>query len=129
MPRPTCGMDTRKPCPSKGKAVEQFSKTFITPVGELLLTTSRDSVLGLVWKKEPVADTEYCPLLREAGKQLKEYFAGNRKDFDLPMELNGTPFQKRVWKELQNIPFGKTWSYRDLAERTGSPGAVRAVGT
>ena len=60
--------------------------------------------------------------------QLKSYFAGERKAFDLPLVLEGTTFQERVWTALQNIPYGETVSYKVLAERVGSPKAVRAVG-
>jgi methylated-DNA-[protein]-cysteine S-methyltransferase len=68
-------------------------------------------------------------LLLRAETQLGEYFRGSRKRFDLPLDLRGTAFQRKVWAELGKIPFGATWSYRELAERIGNPGAVRAVGT
>lgn len=61
-------------------------------------------------------------------KQLAEYFAGDRKTFDLPMEFNGTDFQKRVWQALCKIPYGETRSYKEIAEAVGSPKAFRAVG-
>lgn len=61
-------------------------------------------------------------------RQLGEYFAGTRKTFDLPMAPEGTPFQKRVWKELVRVPYGETISYAELAKRVGSKGAARAVG-
>jgi len=60
--------------------------------------------------------------------QLQEYFAGKRKTFDLTLIPAGTSFQKAVWQELQNIPYGETISYKTLAERIGNPKAVRAVG-
>ena len=60
--------------------------------------------------------------------QLKEYFNGIRKSFDLPFEMHGTEFQKKVWNELRNIPYGETRSYKDIAEKIGNPKAVRAVG-
>jgi methylated-DNA-[protein]-cysteine S-methyltransferase len=60
--------------------------------------------------------------------QLKSYFAGERKAFDLPLVLEGTEFQKKVWTALQDIPYGETVSYKALAQRVGSPKAVRAVG-
>lgn len=66
--------------------------------------------------------------MREALLQFRFYFAGDLRTFDLPLEMNGTAFQQRVWKELRNIPYGETWSYRRLAEQIGSPQAVRAVG-
>ena len=67
-------------------------------------------------------------LTEKAIMQIKEYFSGIRKSFDLPLELNGTEFQKKVWNELCNIPYGETRSYKDIAEKIGNPKAVRAVG-
>lgn len=64
----------------------------------------------------------------EAIRQLTAYFAGERTGFDLPLRLEGTPFQRRVWEELRRIPYGRTVSYGELAERLGAPGAARAVG-
>ena len=61
-------------------------------------------------------------------EQLAEYFAGQRRQFDVPIELAGTPFQRRVWQELLQIPFGTTISYAQLAGRVGRPTASRAVG-
>jgi methylated-DNA-[protein]-cysteine S-methyltransferase len=63
-----------------------------------------------------------------AREQLAEYFAGERRDFDLPLAPEGTPFQQRVWSALRDIPYGETRSYGELAEQIGRPGAARAVG-
>ncbi len=68
------------------------------------------------------------PILRQARVQLLDYFAGRRTGFDLVLRPVGTPFQLKVWQTLANIPYGETWSYRDLARRVGNPAAVRAVG-
>lgn len=70
----------------------------------------------------------HADLLREACRQLDEYFRGERKQFDLPLGYKGTPFQESVWRELQNIPYGETRSYEDIAVGIGNPRAVRAVG-
>jgi methylated-DNA-[protein]-cysteine S-methyltransferase len=67
-------------------------------------------------------------LLTETTRQLRAYFAGDLRDFDLPLDMQGTPFQKRVWDELLNIPYGKTRSYMQVAVAVGAPQAVRAVG-
>ena len=67
-------------------------------------------------------------LLRDAIRQLREYFRGQRQSFSLPLAPPGTPFQQRVWRELQRIPFGTTLTYRELARRLGMPHAARAVG-
>ncbi len=64
----------------------------------------------------------------EAARQLAEYFAGDRTEFDLELRMAGTPFQRKVWAALREIPYGETESYGELAERIGEPGSARAVG-
>jgi methylated-DNA-[protein]-cysteine S-methyltransferase len=76
----------------------------------------------------PKTAAQHPELFRATIQQLAEYFEGRRTDFDLPLDLSGTPFQLRVWAELQRIPYGETISYSELAARVGSPGAFRAVG-
>jgi methylated-DNA-[protein]-cysteine S-methyltransferase len=68
------------------------------------------------------------PLLRDAARQLKLYFERRLKDFDVPLEMNGTPFQRKVWNMLLEIPYGEVISYAQLADRVGSPRGFRAVG-
>jgi methylated-DNA-[protein]-cysteine S-methyltransferase len=68
------------------------------------------------------------PVLERACAQLREYFDGTRRTFELPLSPHGTPFQREVWTALAAIPYGDTWSYRDLAARVGRPAAMRAVG-
>ncbi len=67
-------------------------------------------------------------VLGETVRQLDAYFAGELKEFDLELTLDGTPFQRGVWAQLQQIPYGETWTYGELAERLGNPAASRAVG-
>lgn len=67
-------------------------------------------------------------LSERAATQLTEYFSSKRKDFDLPLEPQGTEFRKKVWSALMEIPYGETRSYKDIAERIGNPKACRAVG-
>ncbi|MBQ4132956.1 MAG: methylated-DNA--[Desulfovibrionaceae bacterium] len=74
------------------------------------------------------AGSPLFPLLKSAAAQLEEYFTGRRRQFDLPLNPRGSNFQQRVWRALQNIPYGETRSYRDIAEAAGAPGAFRAVG-
>ena len=93
--------------------MKHFMKTVVTPLGDLVMAATETSILALAWKKE----------------QLREYFRGDRKQFELPLDFAGTDFQKRVWTELGRIPFGKTWSYQELARKVENPCAVRAVGT
>lgn len=68
------------------------------------------------------------PLLKEAARQMKEYFFGDRKQFDLPLSLTGTPFQRADWAALQTIPYGQTRCYQEIAGQLGNPKACRAVG-
>ena len=108
---------------------------FESPIGRLLLTTDGTALTGLYmepsrtaqstegWMNDPTAGP-----LAEAVRQLSEYFAGRRREFDLPLRLNGTAFQQRVWRELTEIPYGETWSYGQLAKRIDKPSASRAVG-
>ena len=67
-------------------------------------------------------------LIKKTYSQLKEYFAGNRKIFDIPISANGTEFQIKVWEELQKIPYGKIRTYKEIAENIGNKNASRAVG-
>ncbi len=68
------------------------------------------------------------PLSQEAARQLNEYLSGTRQAFDLPLAPSGTPFQRKVWNALLEIPYGDTWTYGQLATHIGHPGAARAVG-
>ncbi len=68
------------------------------------------------------------PLIKEAFRQLEEYFEGKRRDFDLPLAPIGTPFQQKVWQVLQTIPYGETRTYKQIAEQVGNPLGCRAVG-
>ncbi|MGA2737785.1 MAG: methylated-DNA--[protein]-cysteine S-methyltransferase [Bryobacteraceae bacterium] len=77
----------------------------------------------------PGRECQTNPLLRQAIEQLRAYFAGELRDFTLTLDLQGTEFQRRVWRELQNIPYGETRSYSFVANTIGTPKAVRAVGS
>ena len=72
--------------------------------------------------------TSQDPLLQETRRQLKAYFSGQQQEFSLPLSLDGTDFQIRVWETLISIPYGSTWSYKELASAIGNPAACRAVG-
>jgi len=105
-----------------------------SPIGELLLVGDHHALHGLFmqdgrtratlnpdWKHAPAA-------FAAARTQLAEYFAGQRTRFELELALTGTTFQRRVWRELQNVPYAETISYGELARRIGQPSAPRAVG-
>jgi methylated-DNA-[protein]-cysteine S-methyltransferase len=102
-----------------------------SPVGPLRLVERDGALLGVhfVDRVEDAAGSAADPAAcLDARRQLAEYFAGTRREFDLRLAPEGTPFQRRVWEELCRIPFGTTISYRALAERIGQPNATRAVG-
>ena len=105
-----------------------------TPIGELLLAGDRESLSMIGFPKgsmrrDPEPDWIYNEQpFADAIRQLDEYFAGQRKEFDLPLSLEGTEFQLLVLEELKQIPYGETTSYGDIAKRIGRPKAVRAVG-
>jgi methylated-DNA-[protein]-cysteine S-methyltransferase len=92
-------------------------------------TTGRGSTVRRARREDQTAERGTTPEpLARATRQLEEYFAGTRTEFDIPIDLRGTPFQRQVWTALAEIPYGKTVSYAELAEMVGRPGACRAVG-
>ena len=107
---------------------------FDTPIGELLLAGDEDSLsmIGFpkgAMRRDPERDWIYNEAPFEIVRsQLAEYFAGERKDFDLPLSLSGTEFQIAVLEALRQIPYGETTSYGTVAKQIGRPKAVRAVG-
>jgi methylated-DNA-[protein]-cysteine S-methyltransferase len=93
--------------------------------------TSTPAFLSQLQERFPHVHFREAPddgLLQRAAQQLQEYGEGRRQDFDLPVRLEGTAFQARVWKALADIPYGTTRSYQDIARAIGRPGASRAVG-
>ena len=83
------------------------------------------------FEKHEQRDAIFSPenaLVKEAVKQMEDYLSGKRTDFNLPLQVEGTQFQKSVWKVLHSIPFGTTFSYQEVAERIGNSKAVRAIG-
>jgi methylated-DNA-[protein]-cysteine S-methyltransferase len=111
-----------------------------SPIGRLMLTTDGTALTGLymnLYRNKPsklpaVSDgwmqNATIGPLPAAARQLKEYFAGTRREFELPLRMDGTEFQERVWRELTKIPFGETRSYGQLAKRLNNPNGSRAVG-
>lgn len=98
-----------------------------SPLGTLEIEAEAGAITSIGFVEgEPTTTTD--PLLTQAVTQLDEYFRGERDGFDLPLAPRGTPFQHRVWSELERIPFGTTLSYGELARRVGDPKASRAVG-
>ena len=109
---------------------------FQSPVGQLTLVASDAGLRAILWPAEkpgrvklPEIISGEHAVLQATTAQLTEYFAGERREFDLPLDLHGTPFQVKVWRSLADILYGTTASYAEQADRLGAPKAVRAVGS
>lgn len=102
------------------------ARTIETPIGPLTLEADENAVTVIRFGAGVAQDVS--PLLDAAEAQLREYFAGTRRTFDLPLAPRGTAFQQRVWAALRTIPYGETRTYGELAAAIGNPRAARAVG-
>lgn len=109
-----------------------FTKFVSTSVGRMALSEEGGAlILCSLTEKEPSAwlgEVRDTPLLCRAAEELQAYFAGERRTFDVPLGLRGTPFQQAVWQALREIPYGETRTYGDIARVIGRPRASRAVG-
>jgi len=102
-----------------------------TNIGEFGIVENKDAITNLFVKRELIPQevvVKETAVLKEAGKQLMDYLAGKRKSFELPLAPEGTEFQQKVWKALQEIPCGETRSYGAVARSIGQPKASRAIG-
>lgn len=115
-----------------------------SPIGMLCIEEEEGFIVGLHFVKETIGkgvttedtvygekggiDTAEGKILRQAIRQLEEYFSGKRTEFELPVAYSGTDFQVRVWEGLRTIPYGETRSYSEIAVQIGNPNAARAVG-
>ncbi len=114
-----------------------YSTTYDSPLGQLDLVASDDGLVAVLWpddspkrvrlEGEIVADASN-PVLTKTVQQLDEFFAGDRKSFDVPLDLRGTEFQVATWQSLAKIPYGETATYGEQAKLLGRPKAVRAIG-
>jgi len=114
----------------------RYYDSYRSPHGQMLLVASEDGLSGVYfdrqkyfpkrekeWKRAP----NHAPL-KQAKRELAQYFAGKRRNFSVALDPKGTPFQRSVWKAISKVGFGKTISYGELAERAGCPGSARAAG-
>lgn len=107
-----------------------------SPVGILTLVASEKGLCAVLWEKEKIGrvkidigqESKSDKFLRIVERQLSEFFKGTRTRFELELDMQGTEFQKKVWRALTKIPYGKTASYLDIAHKIGQPTASRAVG-
>jgi methylated-DNA-[protein]-cysteine S-methyltransferase len=103
-----------------------------TELGRIGIAETDNKITHLFFNSEGFSEKDFeeteTPVLREAAKQLREYLNGKRREFDLPLAPKGTEFMLRVWNALQEIPYGETRSYKDIAAMAGNSKACRAVG-
>ena len=126
--------------------MSQVARSIVTPVGVLFIVAEDGAIRYVLHEKAnagilvamsavevpidaPNEEGENATMLAEAEKQLNEYFAGTRTEFDLHLGQAGTLFQRRIWNAMSEVPFGETISYQELACEAGHPQAVRAAGT
>lgn len=119
--------------------METFTAYYHSPIGTISIKTYGDSIAEILfvnsWKGDTVNEDEVSyavpqsPVIKKCIKQLDEYFSGKRKRFDLRLTFSGSAFQRQVWNELLNIPYGKNISYLTLSKRIENVKAIRAVGT
>jgi methylated-DNA-[protein]-cysteine S-methyltransferase len=120
----------------KGIDMSLSFKHVVSPVGRLKVVAAKAGLVAILWENDnprrvPLTDLleeDNQSILVETERQLEEYFAGKREAFSIPLDMRGTAFQKEVWRALQAIPFGKTFSYGEIAKQIGRPAASRAVG-
>ena len=99
-----------------------------TSLGNVLLEIQDEKLTRLQFTQDALSEEPLQGMAKEVKHQLDEYLSGKRKSFDLPLELEGTDFQKSVWKAVNEIPFGQTTTYMKLSQKLGNVAAIRAVG-
>ena len=127
----------------KGIMNKLYFQELETPLGTLVVVGNSEGICRICFSVQSFRDSSpwfqrhfsclpeegWQPPLRQAIEQLTEYFEGKRRDFDLPLDLRGTPFRVGMWRQLLEIPYGSTVSYGEVARRMGNPRASRAVGS
>ena len=105
-----------------------FYATYESPIGLIEVGGTDEAIASLYFVEKAHADAQTHPLVERAIEQLDAYFYRSLRQFDLPLNMQGTDFQREVWEQLQAIPYGQTASYLEVANALGKPKAVRAVG-
>lgn len=107
----------------------EFITSFQCQLGFLILKSDGNSITEISFSEMDILEKTSCDILTRCQEQLSGYFSGKTIAFDVPINPEGTDFQKKVWKELQKIPYGETITYLELAGKLNDPKLVRAVGT
>lgn len=105
-----------------------FQFTYETVLGDVTFVEEDGALLAISMQSDHGGIVQETPLIKDAFRQLSEYLIGERKEFDIPLRMKGTEFQKRVWTALLEIPYGETRNYKQIAEAIGNPKGMRAVG-
>ena len=112
------------------KDLDAFLEYYDSPLGMLKITANNTGLTAIVFVDAALQQSTQTNAVTNMTKlQLEEYFAGTRQQFDLPIAVKGTDFQRQVWQQLKQIPYGQTLSYQDIAKQIDNPKAVRAVGS
>ncbi|MEI7960316.1 MAG: methylated-DNA--[protein]-cysteine S-methyltransferase [Chitinophagaceae bacterium] len=109
---------------------DTFTHIYQSPIGAIKITSQQHCIQEIIFTDRPelVTLSETMPeVIHQCMEELIEYFSGSRRSFTVAIDQAGTEFQQKVWKELHELPFGKTLSYGDLAKKMGDPNLVRAV--
>ena len=111
-------------------AIKEYKYIYKSKIGDLIIIANDKTLLEIdhYSSSETILNQNRNKIIDDTIKQLDEYFKGQRKIFNLPIEFNGTEFQNKVWKSLLEIPYGQTRSYKDIAQMIDNEKAVRAVG-
>jgi methylated-DNA-[protein]-cysteine S-methyltransferase len=107
----------------------KYITSFESPVGFLILKSDGQSISEISFSDNDIQEQNSCELLENCKEQLEDYFSGKTNSFNLPLNPEGTEFQYKVWVELQQIPYGETITYMEMAMKLGDAKAIRAVGT
>lgn len=106
-----------------------YTSSYSSPIGHIHIAGTEEAIQQVLFCEDAGKNSEYLPkVMLKCLQQLEEYFSGNRKNFDLPLQPAGTPFQQQVWQQLNTISYGKTASYVAIARALSGEKAVRAVG-
>lgn len=108
----------------------KYYTTYQTSIGSITIVEQQNNIIGILFGqvKPQNAMMQETELLKKTYSQIREYLEGNRKEFTIPIAMQGTCFQRQVWKALQTISYGETKTYQQIAEQIGKPKACRAVG-
>lgn len=107
---------------------KKYIAYYPSPLGVIEITANTKGVTSLYFVQKAASKNKLNDILKKSLKELDEYFSKKRNDFSIPVDMEGTEFQKKVWKELLKIPFGKTVSYLYIAKKIGDENSTRAVG-